>query len=155
MSRSGVEAARRKFTPEFMNRLDKIAVFRPLGTSELRCILDLELRQVQQRILDNAAKMPFVFRATGAAKTFLLSGGTDMRYGARHLKRTIERLLVHPMCNLIASNQVNAGDYIEVDLNDDQQKLRFAIIDHNLALSTMTNLIEDGMFVQATAAKAA
>jgi ATP-dependent Clp protease ATP-binding subunit ClpB len=155
MSKSGVEAARRKFTPEFMNRLDKIAVFRPLGTSELRCILDLELRQVQQRILHNAAKMPFVFRATDAAKSFLLSGGTDMRYGARHLKRTIERLLVHPMCNLIASNQVNAGDYVEVDLDDDEQKLRFATIDHDLALRAMTNLIEDGMFMQATAARAA
>jgi ATP-dependent Clp protease ATP-binding subunit ClpB len=155
MSKSGVEAARRKFTPEFMNRLDKIAVFRPLGTSELRCILDLELRQVQQRILHNAAKTPFVFRTTDAAKTFLLSGGTDMRYGARHLKRTIERLLVHPMCNLIASNQVNGGDFIEVDLDSDEQKLRFATIDHGLALKTMTNLIEDGLFLPATAAQAA
>src|SRR5581483_11371487 len=58
MSRSSIEAARRKFTPEFMNRIDKIAVFRPLGTPELRCILDLELRQVQQRILHSAGKMP-------------------------------------------------------------------------------------------------
>src|SRR5581483_10769291 len=112
-------------------------------------------RQVQQRILHSAGKMPFVFRATDAAKTFLLWTGTDMRYGARHLKRTIERLLVHPMCNLIASNQVNAGDYIEVDFDDEERKLSFATLDHGLSLRTMMNLIEDGMLVQATAAQAA
>ena len=77
MFTTGVEAARRRFTPEFMNRIDKIAVFRPLGQHKLRCILNLELGQVQQRILYTLAGKPFVFRTTDAAKAFLLAE----RYG--------------------------------------------------------------------------
>lgn len=155
MLKSGVEAARRKFTPEFINRIDKIAVFRPLGKAELRSILNLELRQVQQRILHTPAEKPFGFRTTDAAKTFLLTEGTDMKYGARHLKRTIERLLVHPLSNLIASEQISAGDWIELDFDDEEQKLRFAKIGEGLALHTMTTLIENDMSSQAIAAKAA
>jgi ATP-dependent Clp protease ATP-binding subunit ClpB len=155
MSKSAVEAARRKFTPEFMNRIDKIAVFRPLGTSELRCILDLELRQVQQRILHTPIGKPFVFRATDATKTFLLAKGTDTRYGARHLKRTIARLLVQPLSNLMASNQVNAGDCIELDFDDEEQKLSFAKIDQGLSSQAMANLAENGVYMQVAAARAA
>jgi ATP-dependent Clp protease ATP-binding subunit ClpA len=153
--KSGVEAARRKFTPEFMNRIDKIAVFRPLGQHELRCILDLELGQVQQRILHTSAEKPFVFRATDAAKTFLLAEGTDMTYGARHLKRAIERLLVRPFSNLMASNQVSAGDCIELDFDDKEQKLSFAKIGEGLALDAMMRLIGNGVVTQAAVAKAA
>jgi ATP-dependent Clp protease ATP-binding subunit ClpB len=155
MLKSGVEAARRKFTPEFINRIDKIAVFRPLGQPELRCILNLELAQVQQRILHTSAEKPFVLRTTDAAKTFLLAEGTDMKYGARHLKRAIERLLVHPLSNLIATEQISTGDWIELDFDHEQRKLSFAKIDEGLALQTMTSLIENGVHMQATAAKAA
>ena len=87
ISRAGVEAARRKFTPEFMNRIDKTVVFRPLGENELRKILSLELNMLQQRIFNSATGAPFVFSLTEAAKDFLLVEGTDMKYGARHLKR--------------------------------------------------------------------
>ena len=155
MSKSAVEAARRKFTPEFMNRIDKVAVFRPLGKSELRCILDLELRQVQQRILHTPVGKPFVFRTTDATKMFLLAEGTDMRYGARHLKRTIARLLVQPLSNLMASNQINAGDCIELDFDDEAQKLSFAKIDQGLSSQAMANLAENGVSMQVAAAKAA
>ncbi|MBV9678937.1 MAG: ATP-dependent Clp protease ATP-binding subunit, partial [Acidobacteriaceae bacterium] len=86
ISRSGIEAARRKFTPEFMNRIDKVVVFKPLGESELRRILDLELGQVQQRILLSPAEKSFVFTVSDAGKQFLLTEGTDIKYGARHLK---------------------------------------------------------------------
>jgi ATP-dependent Clp protease ATP-binding subunit ClpB len=97
LARSGIEAARRKFTPEFMNRIDKIVVFKSLGEPELRRILDLELGQVQQRILYSPTEKTFVFTVSDAGKEFLLSEGTDVKYGARHLKRAIERLLVHPL----------------------------------------------------------
>jgi ATP-dependent Clp protease ATP-binding subunit ClpB len=117
MTEVSMQAARRKFTPEFINRIDKIAVFRPLGQVELRSILSLELRQVQQRILRTPAEKPFVFRATDKARTYLLSQGTDMKYGARYLKRAIERLVVHPLSNLIATDQVSAGDWIELDFD--------------------------------------
>ena len=114
IANAGVEAARRKFTPEFINRLDTIAVFRPLGDAELRKILDIELRTVQQRILAAGGKS-FLFACSSAARDFLLSEGTDMRYGARHLKRAIERHLVQPLSNLMATDQICAGDSLRVD----------------------------------------
>src|ERR1700677_1296341 len=105
MERSGEGAVRRKFTPEFVNRLDKIVTFHPLGGEQLRKILDIELASVQQRILTAAPNKSFVFQTTEKARSFLLDQGIDMRYGARYLKRAIDRLLVQPMSNLIATAQ--------------------------------------------------
>jgi ATP-dependent Clp protease ATP-binding subunit ClpB len=114
ISRTGVEAARRKFTPEFINRLDNIVVFKSLGREELSRIVDIELEMVQQRIQTAAASGPFLVNVTDSAKEFLLMEGTDLRYGARHLKRAIERLLVQPLSNLMASGQIHRGDCIRV-----------------------------------------
>ena len=115
INRSAIEAARRKFTPEFMNRLDKIVVFHPLGKTELRQIVDLELEAVRQRIAGHPSGRPFEFTVTDAARDFLLEEGTDVRYGARHLKRAIDRLVVHPLATLIGSDQVHTGDVLSVD----------------------------------------
>jgi ATP-dependent Clp protease ATP-binding subunit ClpA len=123
---TGVAAARRRFTPEFINRLDHIVVFRALGTAELRRIIDLELDVVQQRIGAAAQNNPFFIYLTAAAKEFLLSEGTDLRYGARPLKRAIERLLVHPLSNLMASSQIRRGDYISVSHAPDAPGLLFS-----------------------------
>ncbi|MBM3787444.1 MAG: ATP-dependent Clp protease ATP-binding subunit [Acidobacteria bacterium] len=125
IERSGVEAARRKFTPEFMNRLDKIVVFRPLGEDEIRRILDIELRAVQQRIFTSSADRSFVFSATNEAKEMLLGQGIDAKYGARHLKRAIERLVVQPLANLIATDQIRPGDLIQIGLAEDGKTLTF------------------------------
>src|SRR5260370_8770571 len=94
MSRTAVDAARRKFTPEFMNRIDKTIVFKPLGESELLKVLAIELRSVQQRIFKSASGTPFVFSLTDSAGDFLLREGTDIKYGSRHLKRPIDRTLL-------------------------------------------------------------
>ena len=114
ISDAGIAAARRKFTPEFINRLDKIVVFKSLGSEELRRIVDIELEMVQQRIQTAAASKPFLVNVTDSAREFLLVEGTDFRYGARHLKRAIERLLVQPLSNLMASGQIHRGDRIRV-----------------------------------------
>lgn len=114
MASSATEAARRRFTPEFVNRLDKIVVFKPLGEPELRQVLDIELLRMQQHILDNS-KTPFVFRVTEPARDLLLKEGTDVRYGARHLRRSIQRLVMHPLSCLLASRQVAQGDQVRVD----------------------------------------
>jgi ATP-dependent Clp protease ATP-binding subunit ClpB len=122
---AGVAAARRKFTPEFINRLDKIVVFRSLGAEELRRIVDIELEMVQQRIQAAAASKPFRVNVTDTAKEFLLREGADFRYGARHLKRAIERLLVQPLSNLMASGQIHRGDCIRVSHEDASAALVF------------------------------
>ena len=125
IERTGMQAARRKFTPEFINRLDKIVTFQPLGRAQLRKILDIELDSVEQRIFTGSHGRAFVFQATEVAKSFLLEQGIDLKYGARYLKRAIERLLVQPMSNLIATAQVRGGDYIRVDLDQSHSFLTF------------------------------
>jgi len=127
ISGAGIAAARRKFTPEFINRLDKIVVFKSLGVEELRRIVDIELEMVQQRIRSAAAGKPFLVNLTDSAREFLLVEGTDFRYGARHLKRAIERLLVQPLSNLIASGQIRGGDCIHVSHEDGSAGLLFGL----------------------------
>jgi ATP-dependent Clp protease ATP-binding subunit ClpA len=145
ISRTGIDAARRKFTPEFINRLDKTVVFRPLGEVELRKILDIELGLVQQRVLNNVGENPFVFTATDQAKEFLLSEGTDSKYGARHLKRSIERLLVQPMSNLIATDQIRRGDWIRVDFSSSDNKLGFFKDAEGLPMQAMAELMDQSL----------
>src|SRR5882762_8940413 len=125
LSRTGIEAARRKFTPEFLNRLDKIVVFRALGNEELNRIIDIELEGVQQRVQTASAGKPFLINVTGSARKFLLTEGIDVRYGARPLKRAIERLLVHPLSNLMASGQIQHNDRIRVTYNGESPSLTF------------------------------
>ena len=135
-----MEAARRKFSPEFMNRLDKVVVFHPLKREQLQEVLDIELGQVQQRVLDTANGQ-FLFRVTEAGREFLLQQGTDQRYGARHLKRAIERHLVYPLANLLATDQVNLGDLVRIDWDKSHEGLTFV-------------REGEGALVQAAAAKA-
>lgn len=114
LRRTAIEAARRNFSPEFMNRIDKMVVFQSLGEPHLRRILELELEAVQQRILCTG-ETRFRFLCSDAVKELLLGEGTDRRYGARHLKRAIERLLVSPLARLVATGQVQSGDIVEVE----------------------------------------
>jgi ATP-dependent Clp protease ATP-binding subunit ClpA len=124
-SNSALEAARRKFTPEFINRLDKIVVFKRLGEVELQRILELELQFVRERILSASGANSFLFTVTDLAKNLLLREGFDERYGARHLKRAVERLLVQPISNLLATGQVQSGDWVVVDSAPDLDHLVF------------------------------
>ncbi|MGC2708205.1 MAG: AAA family ATPase, partial [Candidatus Sulfotelmatobacter sp.] len=123
IQRTAVEAARRKFTPEFMNRIDKTVVFKTLRDEHLAQILEIELGMVQQRVLTAAGTNQFVFNCTGGVKQFLLKEGTDPRYGARHLKRAIERHLVFPLANLVATGQVKLGDFVRVDMTSETQMI--------------------------------
>ena len=145
IGKTGVEAARRKFTPEFMNRLDKVVVFRPLGESELRKILDIELNMVQQRIFNASPDRAFIFHVTESGKTHLLREGIDMKYGARHLKRAIERLLVQPLSNLIATDQIRTGDWIRIDFNADEGQLIFLKEAEGLPIHTMAELVDNSI----------
>lgn len=107
-----------------MNRIDKVVVFRSLKEHHLRRILDIELSSVQDRITQSAGTK-FVFECTEEAKEFLLSEGIDLKYGARHLKRSIERFLVYPLSNLVATEQVETGDYVMVDFSPETEVLMF------------------------------
>src|SRR3982751_19615 len=123
--RTAVEAARRKFSPEFMNRIDKVVVFRSLKEHHLRQILDLELQSVQDRIMQSAGTK-FVFQCSETAKDMLMKEGLDYKYGARHLKRAVERFLVYPLSNLVATGQIGLGDLVHVDVDGIRNKLIFS-----------------------------
>jgi len=133
VERTAVEAARRKFSPEFMNRLDKVVVFHPLQRDHLQEVLEIELGQVQQRVLETA-KGQFLIRVTGPCREFLLQEGTDQRYGARHLKRAIERHIVYPLANLLATDQVHFGDLVCIDWDRSEGRLTFIREGEDLAM---------------------
>jgi ATP-dependent Clp protease ATP-binding subunit ClpB len=141
VERTAVEAARRKFSPEFMNRIDKLVVFHPLQHDHLQAVLDIELAMVQKRVLDTATGK-FLFRVTDSGRDFLLSEGTDQRYGARHLKRAIERYLVYPLANLLATQQVRMGDLVRVDWDGVHKELTF-VREREGAIVNPEPLVED------------
>lgn len=134
---AGISGARRNFTPEFMNRLDKVVVFNSLSTNDMDRILGLELGAVQQRILNSASTPPFVIKTLPEARKFILGNGIDDKYGARYLKRAIERLLVNPLANLIASGQIKGGDLVEAGVDSAGEKLTFCRKAENIQAHTM------------------
>jgi len=148
VNRAGVEAARRKFTPEFLNRIDKTVVFRVLGEPELRKILLIELGILQARIFSSAPGAAFVFSVTESAKDHLLREGADPKYGARHLKRAIDQSLVHPLSNLIATRQVCGGDLIRIDC--DGSHLTFFQEAENMPASAMAAMVDIPLVIPAT-----
>ena len=126
LSRAGKEAARKRFSPEFMNRIDKTVVFNPLGDAQLRQILGLELQAVEERVCRATGALSITLAVDPAARDFLLREGTDLRYGARHLKRAVERLLVQPTSNLLATAQLQAGDTLLVEFDAELNGLTFS-----------------------------
>jgi ATP-dependent Clp protease ATP-binding subunit ClpA len=150
VERAAVEAARRKFSPEFMNRLDKVVVFHPLKAEQLEEILEIELGMVQRRVLDTA-KGQFLFRVTAGGREFLLKEGTDLKYGARHLKRAIERHVVYPMANLLATEQIHLGDMLSIDWDQSQDHLAFTREGEGVLVPVKT--LEPAVAVRAAQAK--
>lgn len=141
LSAIGVAAARNKFTPEFINRLDAMVVFQALGEMELRQIAEIELRRVQERILNSGAAA-FAFQLTEAALERVLADGTDSRYGARHLKRAIDRLLVQPISNLLATDQVRRGDCLRIDSDPEAHEMVFFRQAENLSSLALARLAQ-------------
>ena len=142
INRTAVEAARRKFSPEFMNRIDKVVVFGSLNEQHLRRILDLELQAVQNRIM-RSASTKFLFQCSPAFKEILLQDGIDYRYGARHLKRSVERSVVLPLSNLVASGQVQFGDSVYVDVDESGRDAVFSKRSEGALLGDSPRAIEE------------
>jgi ATP-dependent Clp protease ATP-binding subunit ClpB len=97
---------------------------------------------VQQRVFSTAHIFPFVISVTEPAKDFLLTEGTDLKYGARHLKRAIDRQLVHPLSNLMASGQVHGGDLVRVDFDRAHSKLNFFKDAEDLSTYAMLQMVD-------------
>jgi ATP-dependent Clp protease ATP-binding subunit ClpB len=112
---------RRHFRPEFLNRVDDIIVFRPLGADQLERIVELQLRRVEQLL----AERKITLRVTDAAKRAIAEEGYDPAFGARPLKRAIQRMVQNPLAMLLLEGRFNDGDTIVVDREEGSPGLRF------------------------------
>jgi len=119
-----MNAARNRFSPEFLNRLDEMLVFHPLPASQLRQVVDIEIERLELR-LQRTTGSEINLRLSDQAVDFLLERGTDRRYGARHLKRALEKYLVFPFSSFIDTQQMGSAGTLNVGLDRSNQKLTF------------------------------
>ena len=119
----GALALRRMFSPEFLNRIDAVVTYRPLGQEALAAILDQHVQDLQGHIDKRLGQNTFHLQVPARTRRFLLDAGTSTEYGARELKRTLQRLLIQPLASLIASGEIAAGSRIRADLNQRKGKL--------------------------------
>ena len=108
------EELRERFRPEFVNRIDEIVVFEPLSREQLTEIVDLQLARLRQRLAERRIEL----EVTDAAKEALAEAGWDPAYGARPLKRAIQRLLENPLALELLEGRFSEGDVVEVDARD-------------------------------------
>ena len=111
------EALRQTFKPEFLNRIDDVVVFHALGLSDIEKIVDIQLRDVRERLARDRIKLEL----TDAAVQSLALDGLDPVYGARPLKRLIQRQVVDNVANLIIDGKLHEGDTVRIDVGSDDQ----------------------------------
>ena len=126
-------ALRKNFSPEFINRLDKIVTYKPLGAEALALILAQHIAGLQVHLDRRLGQRTFQLEVPSRTRRFLLENETSEEYGARELKRTIQRLLIQPLASLIAAGEIPAGACIRADVNQRKDKL----IMRNLDLETI------------------
>lgn len=124
-----MEAVKRIFRPEFLNRVDEIIVFHSLTAEHLKSIVDLQLRDVAKRLMESSK---IAIEITDKAKEKLIEEGTDAAYGARPLRRAIQRIVEDPLSDLVLRGEFKADDKIVVDTNEGGG------ITFNAAVSTVT-----------------
>src|SRR5512141_2182538 len=112
------------FNPEFLNRLDDVIVFHPLSEEHISQIVSILLKEVQKRLADEELTL----KLTDAANTFLVKHGYDEKFGARPLKRAIQRYIEDPLSEKILLAEFAKGDEIEVDVSPDNEKLDFRVL---------------------------
>jgi ATP-dependent Clp protease ATP-binding subunit ClpB len=108
------EELRAVFRPEFLNRVDEVVVFQSLTREQLAAIVELQLRRLEERLADRGIRIEL----TDAAKVFLAEAGWDPTYGARPLRRAIQRLVENPLAMRLLDGEVEDGDTVRVDVGD-------------------------------------
>lgn len=121
--RIGVEAAKRKFSVEFINRLDAVLAFNALSKEQIATILNLELGKLQLEVFTKCSPK-VLFAVTAKARGLLLTEGYDVKYNARNIKRTIDKRLRLPLARLIGGGQIGSTEGVLIDLEDDKLTFR-------------------------------
>ena len=131
-----------------------MVVFKPLGNGELDRILEMELNAVRRRIFNLDSGRRFAFTVTAPGKRFLLDEGTDIQYGARHLKRAIERFVVQPLSRLIATGQILNGDLIQIDHQPQSLSMTFSSEEEGLPVKDLARFVDSAAVTYAAFAAA-
>jgi ATP-dependent Clp protease ATP-binding subunit ClpA len=124
LRRIGWNAVKRKFTPEFVNRIDAVITYQPLDETAMEVILDQQLAALQRHISARLEEAAFEVELSRNARKLLLARGTSSEYGARELKRTILRLLTQPLAAMVEQARVPAGCVVLADRSGDGLALR-------------------------------
>jgi ATP-dependent Clp protease ATP-binding subunit ClpA len=122
----GLAAVRRRFSPEFVNRIDSVITYKPLSEESLATILDIQLDELQRHIFRRLGPRAFGLNVTKQARSVLIRNGASERYGARELKRTIHRQVIQPIAAMAVSGRIEPGDVGRVEA-EGSGSLRFRV----------------------------
>jgi CheY-like chemotaxis protein len=126
-------AVRKRFSPEFVNRIDCIITYQPLTAESLTAILDHHITDLQNHVNTRLGNRSFTLEVPFESRQFLLDKGTSAEYGARELNRTIHRHLTQPLATLVATNQVSPGSRVRVDVAEDGGSLHIRAVEQQTA----------------------
>jgi ATP-dependent Clp protease ATP-binding subunit ClpA len=132
-------AVRKRFSPEFVNRIDCIITYQPLTPESLSAILDKQIADLQNHVNTRLGNRSFILDVPPEAREFLLKKGTSAEYGARELNRTIHRYLTQPLATMVATNQVNPGARVWVEIDAEADKLSLKSADAAVAAVAPAN----------------
>jgi len=116
-----LRVVREHFRPEFLNRVDDMVVFRPLGAAQMHLILDMRLNEVR-RLLEGRA---ISLELTEPASQLILAAGSDAAYGARPLKRALQRMVQDPLAIKILNGEIEHGSHVRIDVDRNSNQLHF------------------------------
>jgi ATP-dependent Clp protease ATP-binding subunit ClpA len=123
LERIGMAAVRKSFSPEFINRVDAVIGYRPLDSQAIAAIFDVQVNELQLQIDSRLGPEAFHLEIAPKARRFLIQKGTSEQYGARELKRTMQRLLIQPLASMVAAGAISPGSHIRADLSPRKDKL--------------------------------
>jgi len=123
LKRIGLGAVKKRFSPEFVNRVDRTMTYQPLTGEALESILELQLDALERHLAARLGPEAFTLRLTAEARAFLLEQGTSVEYGARELKRTLHRQIIQPLARVVLEKRARPGGVLRVEL--DGERLRF------------------------------
>ena len=126
-------AVRKRFSPEFVNRIDCIITYQPLTAESLSAILEHQISDLQNHVNTRLGNRSFTLEVPFEARKFLLQKGTSAEYGARELNRTIHRFLTQPLATLVATNQVSAGAKVRVEVAENNEKLNIKALEADVS----------------------
>ncbi len=123
-------AVRKKFSPEFVNRIDAVITYQPLDHESLATILDQQISELQRHVNTRLGDRYFNIEVPFESRQFLLRKGTSPEYGARELKRTIHRFLTQPLATMVAAGRIDPGARVRVEVAEDKESLTIRMLDH-------------------------